>query len=70
VNICYTGFISKAAKLALPHNSAKLNFIPDFFKNLSKKKGKLINPEVKINFSGKKLKKKAPDPFYTCYVHV
>jgi hypothetical protein len=49
------GFISKAAKLALPHNSAKLNFIPDFFKYLLKIIGKLINRWVKINFSGKKL---------------
>jgi len=40
------------------------------FPNLLKKKGKLINWEVKINFSGKKIKKKAPDPFYTCYEHV
>jgi hypothetical protein len=32
-NILLTGFISKAAKLAYPLNSAKLNFIPDFFKN-------------------------------------
>ncbi len=68
--ICYTDFISKAAKLAFQYNSAKLNFIPDFFNNLLKKKGKLINLQVKINFFRQEIKKKAPDPFYTCYVHV
>jgi hypothetical protein len=55
ISNCCTRFISKAAKLALPHNSAKLNFIPDFFKYLLKIIGKLINWRVKINFSGKNL---------------
>lgn len=53
--IGYTGFISKAAKLVLPYNSAKLKFIPDFFNYLLKIIGKLINWRVKINYSGKNL---------------